>query len=199
MAIRGLCTLVGAFALTLMAAVSNAQATTIYTYGFSQELTTRQGDSAVIAGSFKGTTNALGYIDLTTLSEFHVDYSTIGMQAHSSGLPDFFSFQVGDASGSTLAFLSPVFTTVTLFDYRVCVGVAVAALCNGGTARGVFQVVGASSNFAAGEIAPLVTLVSSTSPSPIASTPIPGAMLLFTTALAGGSAICALGRRASAV
>ena len=33
----------------------------------------------------------------------------------------------------------------------------------------------------------------------VASTPIPGAMLLFTTALASGSAICALGRRASAV
>jgi hypothetical protein len=209
MALCGLRTLLGALALFWTAAAmgGRAEAATLYTYSFTQEFKIGSPGGAPIptslSGHFTGTADALGYINLSTLTDFHLEINSPHVPAEYpylpatySSLPDFFSFQVGDASGSTLAFKSPAIFLVFPIESRVCVGVAVAALCGGGTSRGVYQLYPYTTFLAGSEVAPVVTLVSSSSP--VATTPIPGALFLFTTALGGAGALGALRRRASA-
>jgi hypothetical protein len=209
MALRSLPALLGILTLVCAAAGGgrSADATTIYTYSFAQEFTTGTGGLAApasLSGSFTGTADALGYIHLGTITDFHLNLSAFVVSAQYSGLTglDFFSFQVGDASGSTLAFRSPaILTSLPDTDARVCVGAAVAALCNGGTWRGVYQTIAVSSgdafNIGTSGIAPVVTLVSSISTPPVATTPIPGGLLLFSTALGSAGLVCVLRRRAA--
>jgi hypothetical protein len=176
-------------ALMLMAGIGfggAAAASTIYTYSFTQAYTygfsSENRYPATLTGGFTGTADASGHINLGTLSDFHLNIDTSIYTGSYSGLPDYFSFLVGDASGSSLGFQSPVIVAAPpSFALQICVGLPVAALCNGGTARGVYSFVGVGS-YATSDIAPVVTLVSS---STVATTPIPGALLLFITALAG--------------
>ncbi|WP_459856195.1 hypothetical protein [Dongia sp. agr-C8] len=187
-----------------------AEASTIYTYSFSEDFNYSLGAGYLyptkLTGGFTGAADATGHISLTTLTDFHLtfDYAPGGLPGLAfgsyAGLPDYFSFLVGDTSGSTLAFQSPLpiglFSTATS---TVCVGAAVAPLCNGGTPRGVVAISfgGAPAGiFARSEVAPVLTLASS---STIATTPIPGAMLLFMTAVGGLGAASLRWRRRAAV
>lgn len=163
-----------------------ADAATIYTYSFVQDYTygfdSENRYPATLIGGFTGTADASGHINLGTLSDFHLNIDTSIYPGSYSGLPDYFSFLVGDASGSTLGFQSPVMVaSPPSYPLQICVGLPVAALCNGGTVRGVYSFVGIGS-YGTSNIAPVVTLVSS---STVATTPIPGALLLFITALGG--------------
>jgi hypothetical protein len=187
----------------MVACHCGAEAATIYTYSFEQTgYTIDWGHSAVLPatlkGSFTGTPDAF-HINLGTLSAFQVQFDTAGGSASYSGLPDYFSFEIGDTSGGTLAFQTPV-PLFPGFPSEACVGVAVSALCNGGTARGYVRV-GPDATallFSRSDIAPVVTLVSAVSPTPEATTPVPGAILLFSTALAGLGAACARRRKPAA-
>jgi len=201
MALRGLRTVLGALTLVCFWATGGAcaNASTIYTYGFSQQTTVQIAGAGslpgALSGSFTGTADAFGYINMATLTDFRLETSAFLYGAKYAGPPDFFSFQVGDTSGSTLAFQSPAVIPGSILDAQVCVGVAVAALCNGGTWRGVYKLVGATSNISTSDVAPLVWLISSTSTPPVATTPLPGAMLLFTTALIGAGVTGAMRHR----
>jgi hypothetical protein len=201
MAFYGLRTLLGALTLFLTAAAiaGTAEAATIYSYNFIQEFdvsgTGVPPDTVPLSGHFAGTADALGYINRNTLTDFHLEIPVPNYPGAYSAQPDFFSFQIGDPSGSTLAFrvsgLNLGFSSAQL-----CVGVAVGVLCSGGTSRGVYQFTVTSAVIARSEVAPVVTLVSSTSP--VATTPIPGALFLFATALGGAGAVGVLRRRAPA-
>jgi hypothetical protein len=191
-----------------MVSLGVAQASTLYTYSFTQDFDFTLGAGfdypTRLAGGFTGEADASGHINLGTLSDFHLTFDfdpAIGSGlAYGSylGPPDYFSFLVGDTSGSTLAFQSPL--PIRLFSTgtgTACVGAAVAVLCNGGTPRGVVTVsfgAAPAGIFARSEVAPVVTLVSS---STVATTPVPGALLLFTTALGGLGVACAWWRRRS--
>jgi hypothetical protein len=181
-----------------------AEAATIYTYSFVQagyiySLGAGTRYATTLVGGFSGTSNPIGHINLGTLSDFHVAFDSNPFGAGPgifyrfySGQPDYFSFQIGDTSGSTLAFQSPL--NSPSFISEVCVGVAVSALCSGGTARGIAGSPGFGV-FAASTIAPTVTLVSAT----VATTPLPAALLLFATGLGGLGAIAARRKRSVAV
>jgi len=195
-------TLLGALALVAIAAAASvrAEAATIYTYGFAQPFTVEVAGAGASAGSlggrFTGTADVLGYITLATLTDFRLETSAYLYGGQYVGLPDFFSFQVGDTSGSTLAFQSPAIPSMgSLSDAQVCVGVAVAALCNGGTWRGVYKFKGAAANISRSDVAPTVWLISSTGTPSVAATPIPGAFFLFTTALGAAGMAAVLRRR----
>jgi hypothetical protein len=187
-----------------------AAATTIYTYNFIQTdyvYSLGAGSSFVttVRGGFTGTADASGHINIGTLSDFRVEYdiSPFGsgpgvFYGYYSGVPDYFSFLIGDTSGSTLAFQAPLtLNAFSPYPSQICVGAAVAFLCNGGTPRGIVTVSfdETGSIFARSDIAPVVSLVSS---STVAATPIPGALLLFATALGGAGAVGALRRRIGA-
>jgi hypothetical protein len=195
-------------ALTLAGAAfcgHGAEASTIYTYDFSQsgyiiDWNPSEILPATLKGTFSGTADSIDHISLSTLTDFHVRFDIGPHSAGYTGLPDFFSFQIGDTSGGTLAFQSPVpILAIPGDSSEACVGVAVAALCDGGTARGF---VGARFNTtllntSTSGIAPIVTLVSAVSQTPVATTPIPGALLLFATALGGLGAAGAWRRKAA--
>lgn len=188
-------------ALALLGSVGfgrGAGASTIYTYSFVQTdyFYNLAGfvPPSIVTGGFTGTADALDHIHLDTLSDFHVDFDGhhpgpgLFYEAY-SGLPNYFSFQVGD-NGGTLAFQTPLAGLVEL-----CVGEAVFTKCEGGIARGVLHVMSNSPYvFAATGNGPVVTLVSAVSSPPVvtppvATTPIPGALLLFGTALGGLGAV----------
>ena len=166
-----------------------AEASTIYTYTFTQDYTSVFG-AATVTGGFTGTAADLDHINLSTLSDFHLKYSSGALVGAYAGLPDYFSFQIGDTVGTTLAFQSP------MFPGEVCVGAAVATLCNGGTSFGIFTAGGVA--VARSTFEPTVTLVSAISQTPVAATPIPGAMVLFVTALGGLGAAGAWRRKSAA-
>jgi hypothetical protein len=157
-----------------------ADASTIYTYTFTQNYDSF-GFAATVTGGFTGTA-ALGYINLSTLSEFHLEYSSTNYLWTYAGLPNDFSFGIGGPSGTSLTFRSPI------FPGEICVGWAVSFLCNGGTSLGIFTTGGVA--VARSTVEPVVTLVSAINETPVATTPIPGAMVLFATALGG---LCAAG------
>jgi hypothetical protein len=157
-----------------------AEASTIYTYTFTQNYTSVFG-AATVTGGFTGTAADLDHINLGTLSDFHLKYSSGALVGAYAGLPYYFSFQIGDTIGTTLAFQSPI------YPGEICVGAAVATLCNGGTSFGIFTAGGVA--VARSTFEPAVTLVSAISQPPVATTPIPGALLLFATALGGFGAI----------
>jgi len=192
----GLRRLLGALAL-IWTMAGSAEAATVYTYGFSQDFNYTLGAGYIyptkLVGGFTGTVDATGHISLATLTDFHLTFdfdSTFGTGlAYGSyaGLPDYFSFVPGDTSGSTLAFQSPLDLLLFTGGETACVGATVGFLCNGGSSRGVVLALGGV--FARSEIAPVVTLVSSSAPAAVATTPVPGALLLFATALSGLAAI----------
>jgi hypothetical protein len=197
MALRGVQELLAALVL-FWAMGAGAEASTVYTYSFTQDFTySINGGQAVpttLTGSFTGTADAIDHISLDTLSDFHLNFDTeheygSGIVAGTySGLPDYFSFLIGDASGSSLAFQSPLHQPFfPVGTSTACVGLVVAALCDGGTARGVVIAAlgGTPVVFASSAVAPVVTLVSAVSSPPVATTPLPGALLLFSTALGG--------------
>jgi len=170
-----------------MVACHGAAAATMYTYSFEQTGYTVDWNGkdilpATLKGSFTGSVDAF-HITLGTLSAFHVQFDTVSPSGtHSasySGLPDYFSFQIGD-SGGTLAFQSPL-PLFTGASSEACIGAAVSILCNGGIARGYVRVaLGSTLLFSSRtDIGPTVNLVS------VATTPIPGALFLLTTALSG--------------
>jgi hypothetical protein len=182
--------LFGALPLFWAAIGGGAEASTVYTYSFTQDFNYSLGNGGVnpttLTGGFTGTPDATGHISLSTLTDFHLTFDNAPAGFPSGGpvfgtyrsLPTYFSFLVGDTSGSTLAFQSPLDLLVFTGDETACVGAAVGFLCDGGNSRGI--VLASIGAFAHSEIAPAVTLVSS---STIATTPIPGALLLFGTAL----------------
>jgi hypothetical protein len=193
---------VGALALLGCVVIGRgAEASTIYTYSFVQTdyFYNVAGffPPSIVTGGFTGTADALDHIHLDTLSDFHVDFDGhpgpgLFYEAY-SGLPDYFSFQIGD-NGGTLAFQSPLRGVLEL-----CVGEAVITKCGSHLARGVLHVASASPyDFAASGNGPVVTLVSAVSSSPVATTPIPGALLLFGTALGGLGAAGAWRRKPAA-
>src|SRR5688572_8229217 len=138
MSIRGFVrNALGRAALMLMAGIGfsgAAAASTIYTYSFEQTGYTLDWFGtgvlpATLKGSFTGTADAF-HINRSTLSAFNVQFDTVGVGASElySGLPDYFSFQVGSSGGSsTLAFQTPLpLFTGTLS--QACVGAAVSIL-----------------------------------------------------------------------
>lgn len=186
-----------------------AEASTIYTYGFEQtgylvDATPVFGGilPATLKGSFTGTSDTIDHISLGTLSAFHVQFGATngaGSLVSYSGVPDYFSFQVGDTNGSTLAFQAPL-PLVTGAMGQACVGVAVAVLCGGGTGLGYVgvNVAGAVLLFNESAVAPTITLLSAVNDTPVATTPIPSALLLFGTALGGIGAAGAMRRKIGA-
>jgi len=186
-----------------------AEASTIYTYGFEQTGYIVAAAPpfggilpATLKGSFTGTSDAIDHISLGTLSAFHVEFGATngaGTSASYSGVPDYFSFQVGDTNGSTLAFQAPLPLVPGVMG-QACVGVAVAALCGGGTALGYVSVsvAGVVVFFNESTVVPTITLLSAINDTPVATTPIPGALLLFGTALGGIGAAGAMRRKIGA-
>jgi hypothetical protein len=187
-------------ALVLVAGIAigrGAEAATIYTYSFVQPgYIYELGNTtytATLTGGFTGTvgTQSAFHIDRSSLSDFHlaIDLSTpdTDFQGFYSGLPNYFSFEIGDAVGGTLAFESPLLSLGR--PDQVCVGAAVSILCNGGAALGVVGYVVVPGFIepviAATSFGPTVTLISTVTTPPVATTPIPGALLLFATALGG--------------
>ncbi|WP_395015602.1 hypothetical protein [Dongia sp.] len=199
MAFRGLRRFLGALALIWALGAGGAEASTIYTYSFSEDYNYSLGAGyiypAKLTGGFTGTSDATGHISLSTLTDFHLtfDFPPGGVPGLAfgtyAGAPDYFSFLIGDASGSTLAFQSPLDLYLLPSDETACVGAAVAFLCSGGASRGV--VATSFGIFARSEIAPSVSLV--TTSAPVAATPIPGGLLLLGTALAGLGGLGGLG------
>jgi len=197
---------VGAGLLLAAVALDRAAiASTLYTYSFTQDVNYRLDSGfiypATFSGGFSGTATADGHISLDTLTDFHLHfddnpYGSPGVfYGVYSGLPDYFSFLIRDTTGGAFAFQSPLdHPVLTSITSTACVGAAVAALCNGGTARCVVTWA-ALGIFARGDVAPVVTLVST---STVATTPIPGALLLMMTALSGLGAVGAMRRKAQA-
>jgi hypothetical protein len=167
-----------------------AEATTIYTYSFIQTDYTfgSAAGNLVVAGSFTGTADSFGHITQDTLTDFHVTFDSFVLGTGGvfyspySGLPDYFSFLVGDGGG-TLSFKSPLPAPFS----DICVGGAVAVLCNGGAARGVARF--PTFAFSTTDTGPVMTLLSAVSSPPVATTPIPGSLLLLGTALGGLGAV----------
>jgi hypothetical protein len=177
-----------------------AHATPIYTYEF--ELTGFKhylGSSlpqAVVKGSFSGTLDPSGDLLKSAVTAFHLEVSGFSNPDHNRTtdvIPDFFLY-------------TPHLNTFSLVDfytdpgdtYALCIGGATGVACNGGSALGALAYlpfgqdpIYFSQRFmqAFTDSRPVVSLVS------VATTPIPGAAILFGTALAGIAGFGAARRR----
>jgi hypothetical protein len=183
----------GRFALGTLALLGGmaiggvAEAATIYTYDFTQSFG-EAGAPITVSGNFSGTADSFDHISLATLIDFHVEASSGFFSASYSGIPDFFSYKIGDAVGTTLAFLSLLPDASYNPLPHVCTGVATAIFCKTDGALGAIAIIGSGTQvgvLSTSSSAPTVTLVSAVSSDPVATTPIPGTLLLFSTALAG--------------
>jgi hypothetical protein len=194
----------GLVALALLGGIAcrgAAEASTIYTYNFSQAFGPT-GNPINVSGNFSGTADVFDHISLGTLIDFHVEASGASFHASYSGLPDFFSYKIGDTIGTTLSILSllpdPTYTPLP----HLCTGVATAIFCKTDAAIGAIAITitlsGDQGVLAASTVAPTVTLVSAISATPVATTPIPGALFLFMTALGGLGALGAWWRKPAA-
>jgi hypothetical protein len=144
-----------------LAAVTKAGATTIDTYDFTQGgyALVGQPGSGVLTGSFTGTVEANGFIELTDISSISVTFSTPPAAAFGHGPTSFFSFDTaGGSSSLNLA------TAIGLVG-NACVGTP-AAFGIGGCGSGG---VNGFTLFWTTQDLPVVTLVSSlTVPEPSA-------------------------------
>jgi len=189
----------GALAVLAGIAFSGAaEASTIYTYTFTQPFG-QVGDPINVSGSFSGTADSFDHISLGMLIDFHIEASSSTFNASYSGLPDFFSYKIGDTIGTTLSLLSLLPDATYIPLPHVCTGVATAIFCKTDSAFGAIAITitlsGTQGVLSASTVAPTVTLVSAVSSPPVATAPIPGALLLFVTALGGLGAAGAWWRR----
>jgi hypothetical protein len=178
-----------------------AEASTIYTYTFTQPFG-QVGDPINVSGSFSGTADSFDHISLGTLIDFHIEASGGSFNASYSGPPDFFSYKIGDTIGTTLSILSLLPDTTYIPLPHVCTGVATAIFCETDSAFGAIAIAitlsGTVGVLSKSTVAPTVTLVSAVSSAPVATTPIPGALFLFVTALGGLGAVGAWWRKPAA-
>jgi hypothetical protein len=168
-----------------------AEAATIYNFSFVQTgyETNPASDlppfAATLSGMFSGTLNAVGSMDLTTLTDYHLTFTyadSAGTTYINGGLPEAFSYHPGD--NGSLAIIQGLSN-----GNEACVGIVVGFLCGGGNALGAVKY---DFNYTApielSYEAPIVTLVS--------TTPLPATLPLFASAL-GGLALIARRRRRS--
>lgn len=192
-------TMVGLALMGSLAIGGAAEASTIYTYNFTQSYGT--GSPIAISGSFSGTADSFDHISLGTLTDFHIEASSAYFSASYSGLPDFISYKIGDTAGTTLAIFSPLPNASYNPQPDICTGVATAVFCQTDGALGVIAILNSGTHagvLATSLVAPTVTLVSAVSVDPVATTPIPGALLLFATGLGGLGTLSAWRRKSAA-
>jgi hypothetical protein len=174
-----------------LAQAPNAMASTIYTYSFIQTAFKYGPDpiSGTVSGSFSGTLDSSGRIELATLTHFEIhgtDFVSpsfpelMFIGTHSA--PDFFTYLPGDTG--TFSFHLALNSSLPL-PAEYCMGSAIFLICGGsGSARGVGTLGG--NPVLISEAPPKLTLV--------ATTPIPASLLLLGTALSGIAGL-ALARR----
>jgi hypothetical protein len=171
-----------------------AEATTIYTYAFTQDY----GVGHTLTGGFTGTADSFGdHISLSTLTDFHIEVAGPYANGGYSGLPNFFSFKIGDTLGTTLSIDSPMTLSPMFVRVEVCTGILTMLFCGTDRATGAIILAGFGA-LTTSTVAPTVTLVSAISSTPVATTPIPGAIFLFSTALGGIGAAAVIRREARA-
>jgi hypothetical protein len=168
-----------------------AEAATIYTYTFTQDY----GVGHTLTGGFTGTADSFGdHISLGTLTDFHIEVAGPIATGSYSGLPNFFSFKIGDTFGTTLSIDSPMTLISDFVRVQVCTGILTMLSCGTDHSTGAIVLPGFGA-LTTSTVAPTVTLVSAVDTPPVATTPIPGALLLFSTALGGIGAAAALRRK----
>lgn len=187
-----------------LAVAGMAQAVPVYTYTFSQS-DYRPADPSIstpgtVTGSFSGTLDSTGHISRNTLTAYHFeiggfDSSALSLFAWSHDtLPFYFSYIPGDASSFAVVDHGRDFGAYAI---DVCIGLPTGITCNAGSARGagVMALGGTGSpvdNFwlvaVTTDSTPLLTGSVADVGDPVylvATTPIPGSVLLFGSALAG--------------
>jgi hypothetical protein len=172
-----------------------AQAVPIYAYTFEVSGFVGSGAAAgVLKGSFSGALDSGGHITKNTLTSYHFEISGFdgvlgSFDWSSDNLPYLFSYIPGDTGSFALVEYNPIAAPLT-----ACIGGPVAILCGGGPARGAI----ANSPFGHG-LPGLAFLAAATDSMPVLNgfvvdigdpvflnpTPVPPALLLFGSALAG--------------
>ncbi|HVY99990.1 MAG TPA: hypothetical protein VHA35_10825 [Dongiaceae bacterium] len=178
-----------------------ADAATVYNYSFVQTgydinpVYAYQSSPGTLTGTFSASLDPTGYLDPSTLTNVHFTftYGDTTVSYLSDGMPTVFSYLVPHRAGYTGSF-----TLVQNFlnGFQVCVGLAVG-LCGGGAALGSLSVGPGAIPFELSYTGPVITLLSTTFDPPVSATPIPAALPLFVSGLAGLGLIARRRRSAS--
>jgi hypothetical protein len=184
----------GAALVLSFAAGHGAAATplTLQTFTFEQPNYSVFGlnSGGKLTGRFTGSLDSFGRIVFGTLTEFKLSLTGFNSpvdQLNQSTLArvDYFDFKPGDST--SLNFHAFMQNTV-LGNFSACIGFITDLLCQS-TARGALTAIEGPVVFAFSESAPIVTEVT------LAPTPIPGALLLFSTAATALPALAIARRR----
>jgi hypothetical protein len=146
-----------------------------------------------VVGTFRGTLDGTGRIELGTLTYFEIHQTGFASPSFMENMfigvhsaPDFFTFN--PSTPATFGFHVALNTIALPLTAEFCMGPAIGLFCAGsGSARGVGTLDGVPALISTS--APTLTLIS--------ATPLPGALLLFGTALSGIAGLSLVRRRRS--
>jgi hypothetical protein len=146
---------VAAVVAFMVLASTDGNATTVDTFNFTQGGYTYTGYTGVLTGTFTGTVNNIGYIELGDLSNFSDSFAitdAVGTVINWDYFPDSISFSFMPNDAGTLSIENEVLSAAA----PVCVGFPAAfGVCGGGGGH-----LGVVASFVTDQ-APVVTLVSS--------------------------------------
>jgi hypothetical protein len=173
-----------------------AEAATVYTYSFEQDGYRSGLTTGVLSGSFSGTLESNGSIQLADLTDFSLNFKTYAPDGYYTGLPHIdisgdlsdltsFSWRPGNLGSSLFVIARGVYDAAE--DFGICAGGAAAfGLCGGtdGSYTGAFSITPTGRPFGPDTFVPFrtsappqITLIS------VATTPIAPALPLFASAM----------------